>query len=617
MANHLWQSTLFLAIVALLAVALRKNRAHVRYWLWLSASAKFLIPFAALVTLGNQFGWRSSEPIVRPILPLVVGAVSQPFSSLAPGVATAASAATPVPGMLTLPVVLLAIWCMGCGALLMMWFARWRRVAATVREASIVESGRELEVLRRIGGGRLRLLASDASLEPGVFGILRPVLLWPRSIGERLSDEQIVAILAHELAHVRRRDNLAAAMHMLVQAVFWFHPLVWWVGARLIDERERACDEEVIRQGSQPQVYAESILKTCEFYIESPLACLSGVTGSDLKKRIEQIMRNDVGFALNAWRKLVLAIVGVVAIGGPVLVGVLNAPRLGAQSAAAGAGDPAFEVASIKVNKSGNAGGGSRFEPGGRFTATNITLRTLIGNAYGAPLQPLLNSQLVGGPDWIDSEHFDIVAKAEGNVPPGPDSRLPLMVRALLAERFKLAVHNETRELPIYALVMARSDRRIGERIKPSAIDCRTRGRGNPLPAPPPPGERPSCGIRFLIGNMAGGGVTMAQFASALSRFVGRPVVEKTELSGGFDIDLKWTPDRLPSPPPAGAPFQPPIDPDGPSIFTAVQEQLGLKLDPQNGPIDVLVIDRVERLNAEDEFVSPPPPPLPPPPPPR
>jgi uncharacterized protein (TIGR03435 family) len=269
------------------------------------------------------------------------------------------------------------------------------------------------------------------------------------------------------------------------------------------------------------------------------------------------------------------------------------------------------------VNKSGNAGSGSRFEPGGRFTATNITLRALIGNAYGAPLQPLLNNQLVGGPDWIDSEHFDILAKAEGNIPSGPDSPLPLMIRALLAERFKLAVHNETRELPIYALVMARSDRRIGERIKPSAIDCSARGRGNPPPAPPPPGERPSCGIRFLIGNMAGGGVTMAQFASALSRFVGRPVVEKTELSGGFDIDLKWTPDRLPPPASAGAPpFQAPVDPDGPSIFTAVQEQLGLKLDPQNGPIDVLVIDRVERLNAEDEFVSPPPPPFPPPPPP-
>ena len=114
------------------------------------------------------------------------------------------------------------------------------------------------------------------------------MLLWPRSIGARLSDEQVEAILAHELAHVRRRDNLTAAIHMVVQSVFWFHPLVWWLGARLVDERERACDEDVIRLGSEPQVYAEGILKTCEFYVESPLACVSGVTGSDLKKRIER-----------------------------------------------------------------------------------------------------------------------------------------------------------------------------------------------------------------------------------------------------------------------------------------------------------------------------------------
>ena len=118
----------------------------------------------------------------------------------------------------------------------------------------------------------------------GVFGILSPVLLWPRRIAERLGDEQVEAILAHELSHVRRRDNLAAALHMIVQALFWFHPLVWWLGARLVDERERACDEEVIRLGSEPQVYAESILKTCEFYVESRLACVAGVTGSDLKQ---------------------------------------------------------------------------------------------------------------------------------------------------------------------------------------------------------------------------------------------------------------------------------------------------------------------------------------------
>ena len=187
-----------------------------------------------------------------------------------------------------------------------------------------------------------------------MFGILPADLVWPTSISARLSDEQIEAIFAHELSHVRRRDNLAAALHMLVQAIFWFHPLVWWVGARLIDERERACDEEVIRRGSQPQVYAESILKTCELYVESPLACVSGVTGSDLKKRIEQIMRSETSSRLNVWRKALLAASAAAVVVGPVIAGALNAQQFDPQlpPSAADAGGPVFDTTFIKPSES-------------------------------------------------------------------------------------------------------------------------------------------------------------------------------------------------------------------------------------------------------------------------
>ena len=102
----------------------------------------------------------------------------------------------------------------------------------------------------------------------------------------QLTPDQLEAVFAHELCHVRRRDNLTAALHMIVEAVFWFHPLVWWLGARMVDERERACDEDVLRLGGEPQVYAESVLKVCEFYLESPVACVAGVTGSNLQKRM-------------------------------------------------------------------------------------------------------------------------------------------------------------------------------------------------------------------------------------------------------------------------------------------------------------------------------------------
>ena len=112
------------------------------------------------------------------------------------------------------------------------------------------------------------------------------MLLLPEGIANRLTPEQLQTILDHELCHVRRRDNLTAAIHMLVESVFWFHPLVWWIGARLVEERERACDEQVLRSGNEPRAYAEGILKVCQFYLASKLACVAGVSGAQLKMRI-------------------------------------------------------------------------------------------------------------------------------------------------------------------------------------------------------------------------------------------------------------------------------------------------------------------------------------------
>jgi uncharacterized protein (TIGR03435 family) len=270
---------------------------------------------------------------------------------------------------------------------------------------------------------------------------------------------------------------------------------------------------------------------------------------------------------------------------------------------------PQFEVASIKPNKSGDGRVMLGIQPGGRFTATNVTLRMLIRNAY-----QLQESQITGGPSWIADERFDIVAKAEtgdGIGDPfraeanGQPSRGQLMIRALLAERFKLVVHNENKEMPIYALVLAKSDGKLGPQLKTSEVDCaalagRGRGRGAVPPPGPPPGPGappPQCGIRIGPGNMAVGGSPMSQVATSLSMFAGRIVVDKTGLSGSYDFTLAWTPDQMPGAGqrPPGAPEPPPIDPNGASLFTAVQEQLGLKLDSQRGPVAMLVIDRAER----------------------
>jgi uncharacterized protein (TIGR03435 family) len=501
---------------------------------------------------------------------------------------------------------MLAIWFTGAALMLLTWWLRWKRVANVARQASALEHGRELSALRRLeqisGITRpLPMLASTSSLEPGVFGILKPVLLWPRSIGERLADRQIDAILAHEVAHVRRRDNLVAAVHMVVQCVFWFHPLVWWIGARLVDERERACDEDVIRMGSEPQVYAESILRTCEFCLEAPLVCVAGVTGSDLKKRIEAIMRGPTSVALDAWKKLLLGAAGFAAIAGPVAAGMLNAPPLraeiravvqtrqstqdsGAPGRSGAESGPKFEVASVKVNKSGDTSIRMQALPGGRINVDNATLRLLIRNAY-----TVQDFQISGGPDWINSDRFDVVATSTGN-PTQPE--IQMMLRRLLADRFKLTVHSETRELPVYALTLARSDRRLGPRLR-SAEPCFRSPADGPPQQPPLLGPGP-CGFRIAIGRSTAKGVTMGAFAASLSNSVGRTVQDRTDLSGNFDLELEFTPDQTLNRPPGGQDAPAPAA-EGASIFTAVQEQLGLKLESQRGPVEVLVIDRVER----------------------
>ena len=164
-----------------------------------------------------------------------------------------------------------------------------------------------------------------------MFGIFRPVLLLPAGITERLSPAQLQCVIDHELCHVRRRDNLAAAIHMLVESLFWFHPLVWWIKVRLIDEQERACDESVLGLVGNPQVYAESILKICEFYLTSPLICVSGITGSNLKKRIENIMKNRIGLRLSFSRIALLSVAAIAALAGPVAIGLLHAPEARAE----------------------------------------------------------------------------------------------------------------------------------------------------------------------------------------------------------------------------------------------------------------------------------------------
>jgi len=252
---------------------------------------------------------------------------------------------------------------------------------------------------------------------------------------------------------------------------------------------------------------------------------------------------------------------------------------------------PAFEVASVKPNTSGDGRVLMTPQPGGRLNLVNVPLRLMIRYAYRVQ-----DFQVVGGPDWISTARFDVVAKAEGGNP--SQEELQLMLRSLLADRFKLVVRPDTREMPTYSLVPARADGKTGAQLRKSDANC---GPATAPSAPPAPGQLPSCGSMLGFGNLKARGSTMAALASTLSTFAGRIVVDRTGLAGGYDVDLNWTPDQIPRPV-GDQPVQVngvTVDPNGPSLFTALQEQLGLKLESTKGPVDVLVVERAEKP-AED-----------------
>jgi uncharacterized protein (TIGR03435 family) len=549
-ANHLWQSTVFAGAMWALALTLRQNRAAVRYSLWLAASVKFLLPFSLLITAGTELARRSTPGIDAPQWSSAVGQISRPFSASTSVRQIAAPAAeSPIPA------ILFGIWVCGIAVGIVFWLRCWRPMRNARRTATPVAS--DLPIPVRF---------SSTRLEPGVFGIRKPVLLLPEGITDRLTHAQLSAILRHEMCHVRRRDNLTAAIHMAVEVVFWFYPLVWWIRERLIEERERACDEEALRR-TDPQVYAEGILNACKFYAESPLVCASGVTGSDLKKRIGKIMANHVVFRMNLARKLLLGAAGTLLLGWPVVLGLLNVPRGHAQSGAQEAAGPAFEVASVKPNKTGMRGGQLNTEPG-RLTITNISLRTCIKAAYR-----LQDYQLSGGNAAIEDEHYDIVAKAEA---PVGDDQLMLMLRRLLADRFKMKFHREPKELQGFALVVSKNG--------PKLHQVELAGKG---------------WARNGVGSIDGQEVSMPRLAEILSGRLGHPVVDLTGINGVFDLKLSWTPDPATVRNPTESKESPGAelmsDPSGPSIFSALQEQLGLRLEARKVPAELVVIDHVER----------------------
>lgn len=688
LVDHLWQSTVFVLAAWLLALALRRNRAGIRYAVWMAASLKFLLPFSLLISLGTHLSWPGEVRTQQPAFSSFMENFAEPLLMNAPaarvhiaGNSAAVSVPTMAHSITWWPLLLAAIWIGGTLFLALRWFAQWWQIRRTIRAAIPMNLNAEIP---------FRL--TKANLEPGVFGILRPVLLLPEGVLERLTPLQLDAIVAHELCHLLRRDNLTAALHMITEMLFWFHPAVWLIRARLIEERERACDESVLNASHAALVYAEGILNVCKYYVEAPSMCISGVTGSNLKNRITRIMAEQMGSKLNLARKLLLFAAVLLAVGIPLSFGIVHTAK--AQDAAAGqapasktgiegtwqgtlhlpnggslrivnkvtrdsggalkvqdysidqgaqpmaatsasfdggvfkygiqfidgeyegkmssdgnsitgtwkqgggtlplvleratpatewaipepppkippmAADvqPGIEVATIKPSKPDEQRRLITFR-GRELAIVGFTLNDIIKFGYGVQ-----EKQIINGPDWLGSDRFDVNAQPDQPGIPNND-QIKGLLQKLLAERFQFKLHRDKKEMSAYVLTVSKD----GAKMKKSSDDPKG------LP-----------GLFFgPIGTLHVRNATMTNFTELMqSAVLDRPVVDQTGLDGKWDFTLKWTPDEsqftglgIKVPPPSDTADAPP------PLFTAIQEQLGLKLDAQKTQVPVLMIDHVD-----------------------
>ncbi len=360
----------------------------------------------------------------------------------------------------------------------------------------------------------------------------------------------------------------------------------------MVEERERACDEAVLKLGNErPQAVAQkrNTLNVCKSYLESPLQCVSGVTGSDLKLRIRAILSGRVAKDLSLGRKAVLVAATSIILGGPILVGALTAPSNREHSAVAlipqdvnAAKFEKFvaEVVSIKRSDLNTTADSWGIPPGSdTFSARNVSLMELARVAFS--IGHGSDGRVLGAPSWFTSDRYDIDAKMDTAVADAlqklpQDQRqhaIQHILLGILADRCKLAVHRETKELPVYTLVVGKGGLKLKEispeKFDPSARGVQMQGAGGPM-----------------VGRMA----TMEDLAQFISYILGRATVDKTGLTGNYDFTVKWTLDDA-----QGIAAESVEDIFKEHFFAAIQDQLGLKLESSKGPVEVIAIDRVER----------------------
>ena len=594
LVHFLWQGV---AIALLYAAA---NRFMARRW---SANGRYLLACGALGAMlaAPITTWELMRPPdANPGAAYQIRGVPP-----APSASSAAGAATlPDSVRATVPNVepaqflawVVMLWFAGTAVLWVRLAGGWV-VAARMRSMLVRRAPPEWqETLGKLGAQiglsrPVRLLVSAMVQAPTVVGWLRPVVLAPVGVLGGLPAEHVEALLLHELAHIRRHDYPINLLQSVAEALLFYHPAVWWVSGDIRAARELCCDDVAVSVSGDALTYARA-LAHLESYRPAHISAALAANGGSLADRIARLLGQS--------RPAVRSGLGPGVVTVAILLVTAGYGLLGQSEA-----HPVFEVASIKRGLS-SAGPMDRisvsYKPGGRMIATNAPLRLLIQFAYAghdSPYsQPLRASQVVGGPAWIDSEGYNIEAKPEANT---DEKRAWLMLQSLLADRFRLTLHRETRELPVYDLTARNSGIKLPAAKEANCVAFQPGMTPRSIPGSVYCGYAPlmltPTGLR-----MNGRKLHMADLVRELAMTLGRPVLDKTGFAGEFDLNLNYTDDALPKPPAAAAPEVPngnglPPEPNVSMVFAAM-EQLGLKLAPAKGPVEVLVVDHAERPTA-------------------
>jgi uncharacterized protein (TIGR03435 family) len=592
------KATLVCGVALFLSRLCRRTRASIRHLL-------FALAFTALIAIP---GAGTVLPPVAVTVPPVPPAPTAPAlrtqerASVLPSRAGADAAASGTSSVsrgtarawsVTIAQVVTAAWLIGVALFLLpvvvgYWQVRRLRQSAlpwSDGQALVQTLAPSLGVHRRVDA-----VLHDAVTGPMTCGVRKPVIILPGS-AQQWDAATLRCALRHELEHVARWDFLTHCLSRIVCAAYWFHPLVWAAWRRLRLEAERACDDAVVGEDDATD-YASLLVSIAQREpagARRPLLAMAG--RDDLAARVAAVLDNGQARGRIGRRRAAgLIVAGAIGI---LAVAPITVARAMPQTQTAGAAASVVTSGDVSITREPPTN--MRFF-GGRLVATNVTVRELLIFAFSV-------ADVDNVPFWARADRFDIVANVPFDIT--PQQRESKNLQAFISERFKLVAHRAEKEFPIYALVLARPDGSLGPQMTPSKMDCSpdpVRARfssGNPLPLTDASG-RTTCGLSSTLGRIEGKGVTIADLAGHLlvgsrtnREIIDRPVVDRTGLSGRFDLTLQWTPDDAPGPA-RYRPFPSVLESSSPRLLAALQEQLGLKLESQLAPGPVLVVDSIE-----------------------